>query len=98
MSLPVILRPEADADVTAAHAWYEARRAGLGQDFLDRLDAALTQIGAMPELCGLVWQDVRAYRLKRFPYVVYYRVLTDRVEVLAVLHGSRDASVWQSRA
>jgi len=40
---------------------------------------------------------VRAARLRKFRYVVYYVVFADRVEVLGVLHGSRDGSVWQSR-
>lgn len=98
MSLPVILRPEAEQDVEGAAAWYDAQRIGLGQDFLDRLDDALKQIGTMPELYAPAWQDIRPCPLKRFPFVVYYRVLVDRVDVLAVLHGSRDPSVWQSRA
>jgi len=52
----------------------------------------------MPEMYGVVWQNVRAARLRQFTYVVYYRVHDDRVEVLAVMHGSRDASAWQARA
>ncbi|MCI0461367.1 MAG: type II toxin-antitoxin system RelE/ParE family toxin [Gemmataceae bacterium] len=89
MSLPVLLRPEAEQDVESARDWYEQQQAGLGQAFLDRLSEALD---------GIVWQDVRACRLSRFPFVVYYRVLADRIEVLAVLHGSRDPAVWQGRA
>ena len=44
-----------------------------------------------------VWQDVRAARLKQFRYIVYFIVLADRVEVLAVLDGARDSSSWKSR-
>ena len=51
----------------------------------------------MPGTYGLVWQDVRAARLRKFRHVVYYVTFADRVEVLAVLHGSRDASAWQTR-
>ncbi len=40
---------------------------------------------------------VRCVKLKKFPYVVYYRVLTDRVEIIAVLHGSRHERAWQER-
>jgi plasmid stabilization system protein ParE len=57
----------------------------------------LNRIAAMPEMYALVWQDVRAARLRKFSYVAYYRVLPDRIEVLAVMHGGRDASAWQSR-
>ena len=38
----------------------------------------------------MVLRDVRRGKLRRFPYVVYYRVLTDRIEVIGILHGSRD--------
>jgi plasmid stabilization system protein ParE len=98
MSLPVILRPAADADVQATHDELEQAQVGLGDRFVARVREALERIEAMPEMYGLVWQDVRAARLRKFRHLVYYVVFADRVEVLAVLHGSRDASAWQSRA
>ncbi|MBX6316080.1 MAG: type II toxin-antitoxin system RelE/ParE family toxin [Isosphaeraceae bacterium] len=55
-------------------------------------------MAATPKLFGVIWEDVRACRVGRFPFVVCYRVLADCVEVLAVLHGSRNPSEWQSRA
>ena len=55
------------------------------------------RIESMPELYSQVWQDVRAARLRKFRHLVYYVVFADRVEVLAVMHGSRHASTWQSR-
>ena len=97
MSLPVVLRPEASRDAEEARDYLEAQRAGLGQAFLDRLNEVLAAIGAMPGLYAVVWQNVRAARLRRFTYVVYYRVHDDRVEVLAVMHGRRDACAWQAR-
>jgi len=65
--------------------------------FLSRLGESIARIGDMPELSGVIGRNVRAARLRRFTYVVYYRVHKDRVEVLAILHGRRDASAWQSR-
>ncbi len=98
MSLPVVLRPEASRDAEEARDHFEAQQAGLGQTFLDRLNETLAGIGAMPEMYGVVWRNARAARLRRFTYVVYYRVHDDRVEVLAVMHGSRHASAWRGRA
>ena len=97
MSLPVILRHEAEVDVQEARDQLSAVRAGLGTQVLARVREVLTRIEKMPELYGKVWQDVRAARLKQFRYIVYFIVLADRVEVLAVLHGARDPSSWQSR-
>ena len=97
MSLPVILRHEAEVDVQEARDQLEAVRVGLGTQVLARVREVLARIEKMPELHGKVWQDVRAARLKQFRYIVYFIVLADRVEVLAVLHGARDPSFWQSR-
>ena len=97
MSLPVILRHEAEVDVQEARDQLEALRVGLVTQVLARVREVLARIEKMPELHGKVWQDVRAARLKQFRYIVYFIVLADRVEVLAVLHGARDPSSWQSR-
>lgn len=97
MSLPVILRHEAEADIQVARDQLEAVRVGLGNQLLARVREVLARIEMMPELHGKVWEDVRAARLKQFRYIVYFIVLADRIEVLAVLHGARDSSAWQSR-
>jgi len=97
MSLPVIFRPEAQADLLDAQSWYERQRAGLGDIFADAAEQMLGRIVAMPEMYEAVLRDVRRGKLTRFPYVLYYRVLPDRIEVLGVLHGSRDPRVWEDR-
>jgi hypothetical protein len=71
VSLPVRLRPEASRDAEEARDHFEALRAGLGQAFLDWLTEVLARVGAMPELSGVVWRNVRAARLRQFTYVVY---------------------------
>ena len=97
MSLPVVFRGEASQDTEAARDYLESQRPGYGPVFLSRLKETVDRIGRMPELYGVVWQTVRAARLRKFMYVVYYGVHDDRIEVLAVLHGSRDAPAWQRR-
>ena len=97
MSLPVVLRPEATKDAAEAIGYFDALRPGLGQAFLIQVQDVLLRISGMPEIHGIVWRNVRAARLRRFTYVVYYRVHADRLEVLAVAQGNRDAAVSQSR-
>lgn len=98
MSLLVLLRPEASQDTEQVRDYLESKRAGLGQAFLSRLRETLARITFMPQIFGVVWQNMRAARLRKFKYVVYYRVHDDRIEVLAIMHGSRDALEWQQRA
>ena len=37
------------------------------------------------------------YIMKRFPFVVVYRVAADGIEVVAVAHGSRKPGYWKNR-
>jgi len=97
MNQPVILCPGAENDIREIYHCLEEIQAGLGDQFVIRLRDVLQRIESMPEISGIAWRDVRAVRVRRFQYVVYYVVFTNRVEVLAVLHGSRHESTWQSR-
>ena len=97
MSLPVVYLPEAQDDIDSAYAGYEQRLAGLGDQFLVSLRDQVDRIQANPELYGVLHQDVRAAPMRRFPYVVYYRVEADRILVIAVQHGRRSAGAWQGR-
>ena len=98
MSLPIVLRPEVESDLLAAQAWYEQQLPGLGGRFLSAVEQVLARIEAMPEMYAVILRNVRRAKVRRFPYVVYYRILTDRIEVIAILHGGRDPRLWQSRA
>jgi toxin ParE1/3/4 len=95
MSVPVVLRPEATKDTEEAIGYFDALRPGLGQTFLIQVQEVLLRVSGMPKVHGVVWRNVRAARLRRFTYVVYYRVHEDRVEVLAVIQGNRDTAVWR---
>jgi len=43
MSRRLIVRPEAEADITKASLWYEEREPGLGSEFIVEVRAAIRQ-------------------------------------------------------
>lgn len=97
MNKSVNLRPSAETDIEEAYEYLEEVHTGLGKQFIARVRQVLERIESMPEMYAIVFQDVRAVRLRQFRYVVYYMVLVDSIDVLAVLHGSRDSSTWKAR-
>ncbi len=97
MSLPVVLREEAEQEFDEAFDYYEARRTGLGVDFVEEVQQVLDRIAVLPRLHAVVLADIRKAVVRRFPYCVFYRCEDDRIEVVAVFHSSRDPSVWQRR-
>lgn len=97
MSFVLIFRSEAREELDEAYNWYEDQQPGLGDDFLDCVDEKINQILQMPESCAIIRKDVRRAVIRRFPYVIYYRVVVDRIIVLAVLHGRTNPKKWRSK-
>ncbi len=97
MSLPVVLRAEAQDDFDQAFDWYEAQRLGLGTDFAAEIQEVFDHISANPFVHGVVFQDVRKALVRRFPYCIFYQVEAAQVLILAVFHSKRDPSIWKAR-
>ncbi len=97
MSLALVLRDEAQAELEAAVDYYEGQRPGLGADFVARVQEVFDRITALPQMHAIVRADIRKAVVLRFPYCVYCRADDTRVEVIAVFHSRRDPAVWQAR-
>lgn len=97
MSLPIILHRAVQPEIDEAARWYEYQRPGLGRDFLAAVDQVMSDITVNPARFGFAKADIREGAIQRFPYVVFYRVLPDRIRVLAVQHTARDPASWASR-
>jgi hypothetical protein len=96
-SPPLLLRKEAAADFVEAVEWYDARRGGLGGDFLGAVREVFTAIEESPERFPIVRGDIRRAPLRRFPYAVFCILEEDQKVVIARMHFRRDPHRWQSR-
>jgi toxin ParE1/3/4 len=97
MSLEVGFRAEARAEFVEAAAWYEARRLGLGAEFIAEIERCIASAAQKPEQYPVVHGSLRRIVVRRFPYSIYFRAEVARIVVLGVFHGSRDPRVWQQR-
>jgi len=95
---PVVVRPEAEAELHEAYAWYEAQRTGLGDEFLQCAGASIASIQRNPRIHSVVHRTVRRALLRRFPYGLFYVVEENAVSVIAILHLSRDPDRWMRRS
>lgn len=86
----VIIRPAAEADLSAAKRWYDERRPGLGAELLAVVDRAMNELEERAEKHPLYYREFRRVLLRRFPYKVFYRVENERVIVFRILHAKRD--------
>lgn len=98
MTTPILL-PGAERELREAMDWYEARRRGLGLEFLTVVDAALRRIEETPEQVA-AWSENPRFRrlvLQRFPYVVFFHLRAQGPEIVAIAHCSRTPGYWAAR-
>ena len=97
MNYVLVFRPEVRKELDEAYSWYESQELGLGDDFLEQVEETLDRICQMPEAYPAVYRDVRRSVMRRFPYIIYYRIVSSRMIVTAVFHGHRNPKARQTR-
>lgn len=80
-------------------AQYSEDRFGLGLAFVAAVRAALQTIAEDPERFQLVGQWIRVFRMKRFPYYLFYlyEAAPCAVTVYALAHHKKQNDYWRGR-
>jgi plasmid stabilization system protein ParE len=97
MPSPVEFHPAAVDEAEAAALWYAARSPRAARAFDAELAAAVDRIAESPLRWRRHLHGTRRVVLRRFPYLVVYRVDADRVLIVAVAHGHRRPGFWRGR-
>jgi toxin ParE1/3/4 len=93
----VLLRQQVELEIDAGFRHYLKEAGGkVAGDFLDQISAALAHLDAFPQSGSPQYRhlfhdiDLRFWMLRRFPYVIFYVVRDDYVDVIAMLHQHAD--------
>lgn len=95
MSLRIEYHELVDNDLEHAWSWYEDQERGLGDRFLNAIHTTAARASRWPNAGRPVLRDDNDEIIERklptngFPYAVRYRILNDRLLVMAVLHQHR---------
>jgi len=97
MTLQTLLSPEAEEDLFEAANWHERQSTGLGEELVGEVRKALVRVSDQPEAYPQLRPGVRRAQVRRFSYGIFYRVRTNRIEVIGIFHDRRAPRVWQMR-
>jgi plasmid stabilization system protein ParE len=97
MAAELIVAPEAEQDMAEAYRWYESRRTGLGEEFLDCVDACIQAICRTPKMHAKIHENYRRGLVRRFPYAVFYDYDGASVTVYTIFHTSQNPDKWRER-
>ena len=101
--------PEAHEELLYAASWYDGEQLGLGEDFLDAVDAAVAQLLDWPSIAHVYsgWNRepvVHQGTMKTFPYQILYYIEDSlssiwkcNVVVVAYAHNRRKPDYWKDR-
>jgi plasmid stabilization system protein ParE len=87
----------AELDLRLAVEFYSRERQGLGTEFLREFEAVSDGLAQHPEIGSPIRKGVRKLLLKRFPYMLVYRIEPEQVLILAVAHQRHHPDIWLGR-
>ena len=94
MSFNVRFENGAGHDLAIAFDWYEAKQAGLVEQFL-RSVAAIEELLSRDSMRFAIANDpYKSAKLPKFPYDLQYRIVGNTVSVLACLHFRQNPDHW----
>ncbi len=94
---PVRLLRAAQADIRRGAGFYDEQAVGLGSEFVAEVGHALGLLEDHPELGAALRRGARKILVRRFPYLIIYRLSSDGVLILAVGHQRRHPDFWLKR-
>ncbi|HJZ82287.1 MAG TPA: type II toxin-antitoxin system RelE/ParE family toxin [Pyrinomonadaceae bacterium] len=97
MSHKVQVRRAAELDFAGAQVWYESQQSGLGAEFRTEVSRVIDRLVETPLIYQKAHRDVRRAIVRRFPYLIWYRVTGEMVIVLACTYAGRDPSRVKAR-
>ena len=96
--MKLLIAPAAVDELRDIAAWYQAQESSaLGGAFIDEFERTATLLLANPAIGSTFSRHFQQFSLRRFPYRIIYRVVTDELHVLAVAHHRRHPAAWRKR-
>ncbi len=87
----------AEHEMLEAALFYENQAVHLGIDFLERVRTVVSRIAENPSRYPIIRLSIRRSLVARFPYCILYKIDSDEVVIVAVMHLKRHPNYWIGR-
>jgi len=92
-----VFTPTANSDVKNATRYYESCEEGLGERFVHEIRTALRHITQYPEAWATTRCNARRYKIRSFPYLIFYLITSDTIVVVAVMNSRQNPKQLDNR-
>jgi hypothetical protein len=94
------IRIDTDAfyDIKDAAKWYENKSPGLGKRYTTQVKKDINSLKKNPLLFAVKYKDVLCLKVKKFPFLIHFKVEGQEVFVFAIIHTSQNPTIWDLRS
>jgi mRNA-degrading endonuclease RelE of RelBE toxin-antitoxin system len=80
--------------------WYNDQQTGLGARFFKAVKDRIATVKMNPNGVAIRYKNVRCAKLKKFPYMIHFRILQEHniIEIIAVYSTHRNPEIWKTRS
>jgi plasmid stabilization system protein ParE len=86
------------AEARRARIWYEQRSSSAAANFVAELDHCIELISSAPLRWPSYEAGTRRLVMRRFPFAIIYRLLSDTIQIVAVAHTGLRPGYWLDRS
>ncbi len=92
-----LFHEEAEKDLLSIVEYYEECQIGLGLRFSKELYVTIDRICKYPLAWKMIDLKTRRCLMSRFPFGVLYRIVDNRIIIMAIMHLHRKPGYWKNR-
>jgi toxin ParE1/3/4 len=86
------IQPSAEEGSLEGFKYYESKREGLGQEFLDQIEEQIKQLQKAPTLYQVKHNNLRTVLIERFPYHIVYEIHEITIVVYKIVFARRHSN------
>lgn len=91
------LSDEAEVDFDKSYEFYFEDSPKVADTFFKQMNIGFENIKQNPKSFPIAHKSVRKYVVKKFPFVIYYRIVDTIIQIVAIFHTSRNPEIWNER-
>jgi toxin ParE1/3/4 len=96
--MTVEYHPAVETELREIQQYYDKQSPGLGTQFIDEFERQVLLLAATPERWMVFAADLRRCLMRRFPYIIYFRLVgTERIRITVVKHQRRHPEYGRER-
>jgi len=91
------LSNEAEEDFDDSYNYYAKENQKIADNFFKHIEMSFVQISKNWEVYSYAFGEIKKFVVKKYPFVIYYKVNKSTIQIIAIFHTSRNPEIWKER-